>query len=46
MDINTSRLLDLVRAVLRRKHYSLRTEETCLGWVKQCLLFHHKRHRQ
>ena len=44
MDTNTPRLLDQVRAVLRRKHYSLRTEEAYVGWVKRYVLFHHKRH--
>jgi hypothetical protein len=32
MRINTPRLLDQVRAVLRRKHYSLRTGEAYVGW--------------
>jgi site-specific recombinase XerD len=44
MSINTPRLLDQVRAVLRRKHYSLRTEEAYVGWVKRFVLFHQKRH--
>jgi hypothetical protein len=44
MDTNTPRLLDQVRAVLRRKHYSLRTEEADVGWIKRYVLFHHKRH--
>src|SRR6188768_2054524 len=37
------RLLDQVRAVLRRKHYSLRTEEAYVGWVRRYVLFHGKR---
>jgi integron integrase len=44
MSAHTPRLLDHVRAVLRRKHYSLRTEETYVGWVKRFVLFHGKRH--
>jgi len=44
MDSTTPRLLDQVRAVLRRKHYSLRTEEAYVGWVKRYVLFHQKRH--
>ncbi len=44
MDSNTPRLLDQVRAVLRRKHYSLRTEEAYISWVKRYVLFHQKRH--
>src|SRR5919205_699098 len=31
MSANTPRLLDRVRALLRRKHYSLRTEEAYVG---------------
>jgi integron integrase len=33
-----------MRAVLRARHYSLRTEGTYLGWVKRFILFHGKRH--
>src|SRR5437867_7497874 len=46
MSTNTPRLLDRVRAVLRRKHYSLRTEEAYVGWIKRFILFHDKRHPQ
>jgi integron integrase len=46
MSANTPRLLDRVRAVLRRKHYSLRTEEAYVAWIKRYILFHHKRHPQ
>jgi hypothetical protein len=42
MDSNMPRLLDQVRAVRRRKHYALRTEEAYVGWVKRFVLFHHK----
>jgi integron integrase len=44
MSANAPRLLDQVRAVLRRKHYSLRTEEAYVGWIKRFVLFHAKRH--
>ena len=44
MNTHEPRLLDHVRAVLRRKHYSLRTEEAYVGWVKRYVLFHGKRH--
>ena len=40
------RLLDRVRAVLRRKQYSLRTEEASVSWIKRFVLFHDKRHPQ
>lgn len=38
------KLLDQVRDRIRAKHYSLRTEEAYLGWVKRFILFHGKRH--
>ena len=38
------RLLEQMRAMIRARHYSLRTEETYLGWVKRFILFHGKRH--
>ncbi len=41
---NPPRLLDQVRDRLRAKHYSLRTEETYLHWIKRFILFHGKRH--
>lgn len=33
-----------MRDTLRVKHYSLRTEESYLGWVRRFILFHGKRH--
>jgi integron integrase len=38
------RLLDQVAARLRTKHYSLRTEQAYVGWIKRYILFHDKRH--
>ncbi len=38
------RLLDQVRAKLRLKHYSIRTEQTYLDWIKRFILFHVKKH--
>ena len=38
------RLLDLVRGVLRRKHYSIRSEQSYGDWIKRYILFHGKRH--
>jgi hypothetical protein len=38
------KLLDQARAVLRARHYSLRTEETYLRWTKRFIHFHDKRH--
>jgi integron integrase len=37
-------LLDQVRDVIRRKHYSIRTEQAYIDWIKRFILFHHKRH--
>jgi integron integrase len=44
MKTNPPRLLDRVREALRRKHYSLRTEEAYLSWIKRFILFHNTRH--
>ncbi|MFN8644018.1 MAG: phage integrase N-terminal SAM-like domain-containing protein, partial [Candidatus Binatia bacterium] len=38
------RLLDQVRAALRARHYSLRTEEAYVGWIRRFILHHGKRH--
>lgn len=38
------RLLDQVRARIRAKHYSLRTGQTYVGWIRRFILFHGKRH--
>jgi integron integrase len=38
------RLIDQVRDRLRTKHYSYRTEQSYVQWVKRFILFHGKRH--
>jgi integron integrase len=38
------KLLEQVRARLRLKHYSLRTEAAYIGWIRRFILFHQKRH--
>ena len=38
------RLFEQVRDQMRLHHYSLRTEETYLHWIKRYILFHGKRH--
>ena len=38
------RLLDRVRADLRSRHYSPRTEKTYVAWIRRFILFHRKRH--
>jgi integron integrase len=40
------KLLDRYSEVLRNLHYSLRTEKTYVGWVRQYILYHNKRHPQ
>jgi len=38
------KLLDQVQDVIRLKHYSYRTEETYVHWIRRFILFHSKRH--
>lgn len=38
------KLLDRVRDVIRRKHYSFRTEQIYTDWIRRFILFHGKRH--
>ena len=37
-------MLDRVRAALRTLHYSRRTEEAYVLWIRRLILFHGKRH--
>lgn len=39
-----SRLLDRVRDRIRRKHYSIRTEQAYVDWIRRFVLHHDKRH--
>jgi integron integrase len=39
-----SKLLDEVRDTIRLRHYSIRTEEAYLNWIKKFILFHGKKH--
>jgi integron integrase len=41
---NNPKLLDRVRDVSRRKHYSIRTEQAYIDWIRRFILFHGKRH--
>jgi integron integrase len=43
-DPQSPRLLEQVRTRIRVKHYSLRTEEQYVGWIRRFILFHGKRH--
>jgi Phage integrase, N-terminal SAM-like domain/Phage integrase family len=38
------KLLNRVRAAIRARHYSPRTEQAYVGWIRRFILFHHKRH--
>lgn len=40
------KLLDRLRAAIRVKHYSLRTEQAYVHWTKRYILHHGKRHPQ
>src|SRR5437867_5968370 len=37
-------LLGRLRAAVRARHYSPRTEESYVGWVKRFVVFHGRRH--
>ncbi len=38
------KLLDRVRDAIRLKHYSIRTEEAYINWIKRYIYFHGVRH--
>ena len=38
------RLLDRVRAAIRLRHYSLRTEDAYVGWIRRYIHYHEIRH--
>jgi integron integrase len=42
--VRKPKLLEQVRSTLRVNHYSLRTEEAYLQWIRRFILFHGKRH--
>jgi site-specific recombinase XerD len=44
MENRPKKLLDQVRDAIRVKHYSYRTEETYVQWIRRYILFHDKRH--
>ena len=44
MEPAPKKLLDQVRDTLRLKHYSIRTEEAYVDWIRRFILFHGKRH--
>jgi integron integrase len=44
MSHNPPRLLDQVRDAIRVRHYSYRTEQQYVGWIRRYILFHGRRH--
>ncbi len=38
------KLLDQVRSAIRTKHYSYRTEQNYVQWIRRFILFNKKRH--
>ena len=43
-EVGKPRLLDRVRAVIRCKHYSIRTEHSYIDWIRRYIYFHNKQH--
>lgn len=43
-DAPKPRLLDRVRAAIRARHYSRRTEKAYVAWIRRYIFFHGKRH--
>jgi hypothetical protein len=41
---NPPKLIDQVRDRLRVKHYSIRTEQVYVDWIRRYIFFHDKRH--
>ena len=42
--LNPPKLIDIVRERLRVKHYSIRTEQVYVDWIRRYIFFHDKRH--
>lgn len=42
--VGNSKLLGQMRDDIRRRHYSIRTEQAYLDWARRYILFHGKRH--
>src|SRR5918995_850388 len=43
-DSRKPKLLDQVRLSIRTRHYSIRTEEAYVQWIRRFILFHNKPH--
>lgn len=44
MESRPRKLLDQVRDAIRLKHYSYRTEQSYVGWIRRYILFHSRQH--
>jgi integron integrase len=44
--VTAPRLLDQVRAAIRARHYSRRTEDAYVHWIRRFIVFHGRRHPQ
>ena len=44
MDTKPPKLLDRVRHAVRTRHYSRRTEEAYVYWIRRYIVFHKKTH--
>jgi hypothetical protein len=44
MEAQGPKLLDRVREAIRTRHYSRRTEEAYVYWIRRYILFHRKTH--
>ncbi len=42
--MSKARLLDQVRDRIQTLHYSIRTEQSYISWIKRFILFNNKRH--
>jgi len=42
--MSTPKLIDKVRDAIRVRHYSIRTEESYIQWIKRYIFFHNKTH--
>ena len=42
--ISKPRLINQVREVIRCKHYSIRTEQTYVDWIRRYIYYHNKQH--
>ena len=44
MHTGKPKLKDHIKAIMRTKHYSLKTEESYVQWIRRYIYFHKKRH--